>query len=78
MMVAPRARWKGLKSTLHLDDLGLGCVGMKAQVQIGGNVQCADTERCGMPDIGEKKSPKKVSRMSGSRNYVFLDTEFLK
>lgn len=60
MMVAPQARWKGLKSTLHLDDLGLGWVGMKAQVQIGGNVQCADTERCGMPDIGEKKSPKKA------------------
>lgn len=53
-MVATGARWEELKSTLHLDDLNLGCIGIKAQVQIGGNVECVDTERCGVPDIGEK------------------------
>ena len=76
-MVGSWARWKELKKTLDLDDLDLGCVGMKAQVQIGGIVQCVDTERCGMSDIGEKKSPKLVG-MPGSSNYMFPETAFLK
>lgn len=53
-MVAPQARWKELKNTLYVDDLDLGCFRMKAQVQIGGNEGCVDTENYGMPAIGEK------------------------
>lgn len=43
-MVAAGATWKELKSTLYLDGLDLGCAGIKAQVQIGGNVECVDTD----------------------------------
>lgn len=55
---APGARWKELKSALDLDDLDLGCVGMKAQVWIGGIVQFVDTERCGVSDTEEEKFPE--------------------
>lgn len=46
MMVAPGASCKELRSTLHLDDLDLRCVGMKAQVQKGGIIVCWHRRMC--------------------------------
>lgn len=76
---ATGARREELESTVDLDGLALACVGKKVQVQIGRIVQCVDTERCGISDIGEKKYlPSKLVGMPVSSNDMFPEMAFLK